>query len=82
MHWNHKLAPSHNFIQVSIAWRVLLTMVKRIFAARSISSSVVNLPRPIRNAPSITLSGKVKARKTWEGVSTPDEQAEPVEMAS
>jgi hypothetical protein len=67
-------------VQVSIAWRVLLTAVERISAARSISSFVVNLPRPIRNAPSITSEGKLRACRTWEGVSTPDEQAEPVEM--
>ena len=37
---------------------------------------------PIRSAPSITSEGKHNACKTWEGVSTPDEQAAPVEMAS
>ncbi len=53
----------------------------RISAALIISDSVVNLPSPILTELAICSEGKPKAVKTWEGVSTPEEQAAPVEMA-
>lgn len=55
--------------------------IVKISAACSISMSVVNFPIPILNAPSMTSEGIPMARKTWDGISTPDVHAEPVEIA-
>jgi antirestriction protein len=74
-----KIDRDHDF---DIACITRSTALDKISAATSISSSVVNLPILIRKAPSTKFEGNLIACKTCDGDSTPDEQAEPVEIAS